>query len=228
MKRTAVLALVSIGAGAVTFYALRDSGRTAEAHVYSTVQDCILAGGIAEQRCRDEYARSQAEHERTAPRYADQQTCEQEFGAGACERRTPPGTSGSVFMPLLAGYMFGTLAANREVATQPLYRARPEQSCPPVAPGQPPPNPCPPQRTGGSGGSSGTAYRTGHGIVIWSGGGRPTTTVSPGATRTSSRPSTTVPRTVASPPPSRPNTVSRNGFGQTSRSVSLSSRSSGT
>lgn len=229
MKRTAVLALVSIGAGAVTFYALRDTGRPAQAHVYSTVQDCILAGGSAEQRCREEYTRAQAEHERTAPRYADRQSCEQEFGAGACEQRTVPGTTGAVFMPLLAGYMFGALAANRDVATQPLYRARPEQSCPPAAPGQPPPNPCPPQqRTGGSGGSSGTAYRTGHGIVIWSGSGNTTTTVSTTGTRTSSRPTVTVPRTVASPPPSRPNTVSRNGFGQTSRSVSLSSRSSGT
>jgi uncharacterized protein YgiB involved in biofilm formation len=222
MKRTAVLALVSIGAGAVVFYALRDPGRTSEAHAYTTVQDCLLTGGVAEQRCREEYSRALAEHERTAPRYASRSECETEFGSGRCEER--PGQSGgsSVFLPLLAGYMFGQLADRGGVATQPLYPARPDQ-CPPGAqPGQPN---CPPQqRSGGASSSSGTAYRTGHGTTIWVDRGRTSSAPSTVARRTT----TNVPRSVATPPPSRPRTVSRDGFGQTSRSVTPSSRSTGT
>ena len=55
MKRSATIVLLSMGAAAVTFYALRDVGRTSQAHVFRTVEDCILAPGVGDTRCREEY-----------------------------------------------------------------------------------------------------------------------------------------------------------------------------
>jgi hypothetical protein len=228
MKRSAAIALVSMGAAAVTFYALRDVGKTSQAHVFRTVEDCILAPGIGDTRCRGEYRQALAEHERTAPRFDNREACETQFGAGACEPR--PGQAfgaASVFVPIFAGYMFGA-NASRPFATQPLYAAR-ASNCPPADPmsGRPPP-PCPPA-SGGGGAGAGTSYRTSSGFSIWVGG--TTNTTSTTATRTSTTArgggTTTVPRTVSAPAPSRSTTVVRQGFGQTSRSVSISSRGTG-
>jgi uncharacterized protein YgiB involved in biofilm formation len=236
MKRSAAIALVSMGAAAVVFYAVRDPGRTAQAQVFRTVQDCILSPGIGADRCRAEYDTAVREHERTGPRYTDRAACEAEFGPGNCEERaaaagwrpwTPNAPQdgstssaqaprGSVFMPLLAAYMLAQPGAARPFATQPLYPTRPG-TCPPDPRTGVAPAVCSP----GASAWSGNSYRTGHGSTIWVnwGGGGGTTVARSGTT--------TVPRTVASPPPSRPNTVARGGFGQTSRSITFSTRSSG-
>jgi uncharacterized protein YgiB involved in biofilm formation len=232
MKRSTAIVLLSLGAGAVAFYAFRDPGRTSEAYVFRTVQDCVLGQSLAEAACREEYRQALAEHERTAPRYTNRAECEAEFGANACEQRATGTSSGSVFMPLLAGYMIGHATAGRSaISSQPLYPPRPgANTCPPDASGVQPAS-CPPSGSSSSGGSSsGSSYRTGHGTYIWVGRGGSGTSTGLSTVRTTSpsRTTTSVPRTVASPPPSRPNTVSRNGFGQTSRSFSFSSRSSGT
>lgn len=225
MKRSTAILLLGVGAGAVALYALGDDGKSREAHAFETVQDCVLSGAVGEQRCRQEFDEAMREHERTAPKYQARSECEAEFGAGACQERNVAGI-GNVFMPIMAGYLFSQLASGRHVATQPLYRGQ----CPPNTPD------CRPPGASGGGGSGGggsgvrsTAFRTGSGVSIVLGNNRSTTVPGSGTFRTPSRPSTVaVPRSVADAPPSRPNVVSRNGFGQTSRSVTISTRSSGT
>ncbi|MDH3704245.1 MAG: DUF1190 domain-containing protein, partial [Alphaproteobacteria bacterium] len=60
-----------------------------------------------------------------APKYNSKADCEADFGAERCE--TAPYRSsggGSVFMPLMMGYMMGSMIAGRSsVVSQPLYRS---------------------------------------------------------------------------------------------------------
>jgi uncharacterized protein YgiB involved in biofilm formation len=61
-----------------------------------------------------------------APKFASKQECETEFGAARCEQ-APQRTSsgGSMFMPLMMGYMMGSMIGGRGFGnSQPLYRTR--------------------------------------------------------------------------------------------------------
>ena len=68
---------------------------------------------------------AQDQHAAVAPKYASQADCQADFGAGKCEQ-TPYRTSsgGSVFMPLMMGYMMGSMiGGRRSMMSQPLYRS---------------------------------------------------------------------------------------------------------
>jgi len=228
MKRSTTIALIGLGAGAVTFYALTGEGeRTREAHVYETQRDCTLAGNATEL-CQREFAEALAEHQRTAPRYEGRQDCEEQYGQGACEARNVGGAT--VFSPIFAGAMFAAVAAGaRNVVTQPVYRAPlaggppPPMVCPPNVP-----QPCPPDQMRPQ-----QSYQTSGGvrfsIVDWRGWNTSTQTT---ASRTPQ--TVAVPRSATDAPPRRPQTipfgtsVQRQGFGTIGRSIGNSQRSVGT
>lgn len=97
--------------------------------------------------CRTALADARAAHIQSAPRFANRQECEDSFGAGNCgtpeqvlasndafsaaqpagdpSQRAPQQQaqgSGSVFMPLLMGYMMGRALGGPGLGAQPLYR----------------------------------------------------------------------------------------------------------
>ncbi|HEX4182500.1 MAG TPA: DUF1190 domain-containing protein [Caulobacteraceae bacterium] len=57
------------------------------------------------QACDDAWQASVGEHDRTAPRFDSKAQCEAQYGVGHCETRE----GGSVFMPLMAGFILGQM-----------------------------------------------------------------------------------------------------------------------
>ncbi len=96
-----------------------------EAALYETVQQCIDNGSATPEQCEANFKEAQSQHVAVSPKYASREDCQADFGAGKCERSPfQTTTGGSVFMPLMAGYMMGSfLGGRRSMAPQPLYRA---------------------------------------------------------------------------------------------------------
>ena len=113
-----------------------------QALVFSDPSECSAAGINDTAQCNADYAAAQALHPQVAPKYIDKAECETDFGAGQCETAPQQTASGgSVFMPMMMGYMMGQMmnrggAANLQqpatagagavskVPTQPLYKSR--------------------------------------------------------------------------------------------------------
>ncbi len=96
-----------------------------DAAVFENLQQCIDDPGVPSQQCEQSYKEARAQHTAVAPKYSSQADCQADFGAGRCEKspyRTSSG--GSVFMPLMMGYMMGSMiGGRRSMMSQPLYRS---------------------------------------------------------------------------------------------------------
>lgn len=112
-------------ATALSVAACEDNG--VEARVFSDLDACLAEAADSQDlqaadECRAAFETAQAEHERTAPRYAEQALCEEQHG-GECTVQQASG-GGSFFMPLMMGYMMGNMMSGGAGAlrSQPLYR----------------------------------------------------------------------------------------------------------
>jgi uncharacterized protein YgiB involved in biofilm formation len=124
MKRSKSIALVMMSASTIALSACDEP--TVDAAVFDTLEQCISDPVISESQCRSEFAVAKQQHVKAAPKYTSKTDCEADFGAAQCEQapqRTQSG--GSVFMPLMMGYMMGSMLSGgrRGVASQPLYRS---------------------------------------------------------------------------------------------------------
>jgi uncharacterized protein YgiB involved in biofilm formation len=114
------------GAAAVSLAACQDE--RIEARVFPDEAECVAAaasgdGGewLTDEECRTQFAAAREEHERTAPRYADAELCEEQHD-GTCYAVEQPG-GGSFFVPLMMGYLLGNMMARGSAyRAQPVYR----------------------------------------------------------------------------------------------------------
>ena len=91
--------------------------------LYLNADDCSAATGNAAE-CKTAYTNALKEAERTAPKYASREDCVAEFGEGQCQQ-TPAQSSGSFWMPLMAGYMMGRLmSGGAGYQQQPLFSSK--------------------------------------------------------------------------------------------------------
>ena len=123
MTRSRSIALVMLGAGSIVLTACDEP--QVDANVFRDVEQCIDQPGASRAACEEAYGVAAAQHAAVAPKYVDKADCEADFGAGQCE--TAPYSTregGSVFMPLMMGYMMGSmLGGGRGFGAQPLYRS---------------------------------------------------------------------------------------------------------
>lgn len=126
-----------------------------EVQVFNTPDECAAYYNPPAE-CQAAFAEAKALHPQVAPRYANRQECETDFGVGQCEsaavvaaNTTEPAqqqsqASGGFFMPMMMGFMAGqmlnrggmagapqqqTASANRStVPNQPLYKSRDDRS----------------------------------------------------------------------------------------------------
>ncbi len=119
MKRSRKVALVLMGAGALTLTACGE--RDTEVGVFETLDQCMTTTGMTQELCADAMATARGQHAQVAPKYTSTADCEADFGPGQCEQ-APYQTSsgGSVFMPLMMGFMMGQMMGGM---SQPLYRS---------------------------------------------------------------------------------------------------------
>jgi uncharacterized protein YgiB involved in biofilm formation len=92
--------------------------------VYESVEQCKRDPLGDPDQCESNFKEAQNQHAAVAPKYATKEDCVADFGAEKCEKAPyQTSTGGSVFMPLMAGYMMGSiLGGRRTMGAQPLYR----------------------------------------------------------------------------------------------------------
>ena len=103
MKRSKTLKLAFMSATALTLTACDNPEEVA---IFENVAQCVKQDGFGMEDCEANMKKAEAEHIRVAPKYTSAADCEADFGAEQCEtapQKTQGG--GSVFMPLMMGYM---------------------------------------------------------------------------------------------------------------------------
>ena len=97
---------ISLAVASASFLLVSCSGGKEEAYVASNAQDCADNTELTLEQCEVAYKQALAESEKTAPRYKSRNACEQEFGSNQCYQSN---NSSGIFMPLMAGYLIGSL-----------------------------------------------------------------------------------------------------------------------
>lgn len=107
--------------------------------LYQNADDCSAANPGKSAECTTVYNDALKEAARTAPKYASREDCVAEFGEGQCqpapaqasmagsgENQAQAQSSGSFWMPLMAGYMMGRLMGGGAgfAQQQPLFSSR--------------------------------------------------------------------------------------------------------
>lgn len=136
--RSSGLALTGLMAGtAISVSACDDPGtatqwgdppaasREIEAKTYANLADCKSSGDMSAEQCDAAYAQAQKGSAANAPKFGDQQSCEERYGVGQCVPRNN-GSGGSFFTPLLTGFIVGQALNNMggHYYGAPMYRDR--------------------------------------------------------------------------------------------------------
>lgn len=114
-KRSRHVALLLAGTATLTLAACQDE--RVDAQAFPDLESCVAAARenslfFTEEDCQTTFAAARQEHLETAPRYESLELCEQEHGAGNCgdDPAAAQGQGGGFsFMPLLVGYMLGSM-----------------------------------------------------------------------------------------------------------------------
>lgn len=144
MKRSKKAALILM-VPATTFLLAGCGEEPEQAMVFNGPSECSSGGFSSPEACLADYKAAQALHPQVAPKYLSKAECETDFGSGQCETAPQQTTAGgSVFMPMMMGYMMGqmlsrpqaggqnfqqtTSPARNNIPTQPLYKSRDDRS----------------------------------------------------------------------------------------------------
>ena len=97
-----------------------------DAFVFESLDQCKSDAVASSDQCESSFAEAQTQHAAVAPKYSTAADCQADFGAEKCEE-APYKTSsgGSVFMPLMMGYMMGSMmgGGRSSMMSQPLYKS---------------------------------------------------------------------------------------------------------
>ncbi|WP_323041982.1 DUF1190 domain-containing protein [Gemmobacter sp.] len=127
-KRSSTVALAILGAAAFALAGCREE--QVDAQAFPDLQSCKEAanrgGMFPSSDCDTAFAAAQTLHVESAPRYDSLEVCEAQHGEGACgdEAAVQSGGSGSIFMPLMMGYLMGSMLGGQRgvAAAQPMYK----------------------------------------------------------------------------------------------------------
>ncbi|MEN8833970.1 MAG: DUF1190 domain-containing protein [Pacificibacter sp.] len=128
-KRSKAVAIGILGAASFALAGCQEE--KIEAQAYPDIQSCkaeVGQGGLAStEACDVAFSEAQALHAEAAPRYDSIEVCESQHGEGACgseQAQLGAGGSNGIFMPLLTGYLIGSMLGGRGglAGSQPMYR----------------------------------------------------------------------------------------------------------
>lgn len=128
-KRSHRVALCIVGAAAFSLAGCREEDVDAQAFPdLASCEAAVKAGTttFSAADCEAAFAEALQINAQSAPRYDSLKVCEEQHGVGACgseEQATGGGGMGSIFMPLLAGYLMGNMLNRGTPMAQPLYRS---------------------------------------------------------------------------------------------------------
>jgi len=72
--------------------------------IVESVEDCVKETKLTKSECESARAKAIVAAEKSAPKFSDQKSCEEQFGYGRCNN----GNNG-IFMPLMTGFMIGNM-----------------------------------------------------------------------------------------------------------------------
>jgi uncharacterized protein YgiB involved in biofilm formation len=86
----------------------------------------IKAGDMTAAQCQTAYDQAQKDSAANAPKFGDQQSCEERYGVSQCVPRNDNNGGGSFFTPLLTGFIVGQALSNMGGGYYgaPMYRDR--------------------------------------------------------------------------------------------------------
>jgi len=119
MKKSRSIRLVLLGSAGITLAACGDDGPPQDAQFYSSVADCAAVYDTA--TCESVKAEAEQKFAEEAPKFTRKEECEAEFGPGNCETQQAS-SGGSIFMPMMMGYMMGSMLSGGNRFAQPVYR----------------------------------------------------------------------------------------------------------
>lgn len=128
-KRSRHVALILAGTATLVLAGCEDN--RVDAQSFPDLESCIAASKdsglwFTEDDCRKNFEAAKKEFVETAPRYASKELCEQEHGVGNCGDDPAAQQSsggGFSFMPLLMGYMLGSMMSRGGgMMSQPMMR----------------------------------------------------------------------------------------------------------
>jgi uncharacterized protein YgiB involved in biofilm formation len=101
------------------------ASREVDAKTYASLADCKNDGDMTAEQCDTAYAQAQKDSAANAPKFGDQQSCEERYGVDQCVPRSSNG-GGSFFTPLLTGFIVGQALNNMggRYYGAPMYRDR--------------------------------------------------------------------------------------------------------
>lgn len=94
----------------VTTAILSACSKPPEALIVKDVDECLTKTSLDQQSCEAAYQQALSEAEKTSPKYRDRYACESEFGYNQCVQSS----SGSFFMPFMAGFLINELLFDRD------------------------------------------------------------------------------------------------------------------
>ncbi len=96
-----------------------------EAKTFASLDECKSSGDMTAAQCETAYAEAQKDSAENAPKFSDQQSCEERYGVDQCVPRSSQG-GGSFFTPLLTGFIVGQALSNMGGGYRgaPMYRDR--------------------------------------------------------------------------------------------------------
>jgi uncharacterized protein YgiB involved in biofilm formation len=133
MKRSRSIELVLMGTVPLLLSAC-DNGDSQRTLAYKDLQQCVSEGKVSADVCEKAYADAVEAQYRDGPRYNTLAECQAQYGWDQC--RPVHTSSGSWFMPALAGFMIGRALNGTDVYhyhywpgygggySEPLYRSR--------------------------------------------------------------------------------------------------------
>ncbi len=101
--------------------------------MYQNADDCSSANPGKSEQCTVAFNKAKEEAVKTAPKYASREDCVAEFGEGQCQQAPAQAgvttnaenqSSGSFWMPLMAGYMMGRMMSGGMGQQQPLFSSK--------------------------------------------------------------------------------------------------------
>jgi uncharacterized protein YgiB involved in biofilm formation len=96
-----------------------------DAKTYASLDACKSSGDMTAEQCDTAYAQAQKDSAANAPKFGDQQSCEERYGVSQCVPRND-NNGGSFFTPLLTGFIVGQALNNMggRYYGAPMYRDR--------------------------------------------------------------------------------------------------------
>lgn len=121
-KRTLVISLLALGAGAVTIGNFTGSGSSSsDTRTYRSIGQCEADRLLTAAECATQFQQAKQAHERAAPAFANRADCEKEFGANNCAQPTTNPARQTSYLPIMAAYLIGRRAAGGYQAA-PMFR----------------------------------------------------------------------------------------------------------